>query len=355
VRILLIRLRLIGDVVFTTPAIAALRARFPDARISYLVERAAAPVVEHNPHLDEVIIAERPRGLDRLRYDLALARRLRRARFEVVIDFHGGPRSALLTRATGAPRRIGYNLPGRWLAYTHRAPWSRALIPPRHSVLNQSDLLRSLDVDLPSAGAPAVEMPVDPAAAAAVARRLRDAGVPEAAPVAVIHVSASSPFRRWPAERFADVAAHLLRDHPGLRVVFTAGPDEQELRGQIAAMAAKRAGANAGRVLGGGDVDLRGLRALVERAAVYIGGDSGPLHIAATTRTPIVALFGPTLPERSLPWRSAEIPTVSVDAGALPCRPCEQRHCAPGDFRCLTGVPVEQVARAASRLLGAAG
>jgi ADP-heptose:LPS heptosyltransferase len=120
-------------------------------------------------------------------------------------------------------------------------------------------------------------------------------------------------------------------------------------------MAEERAGADAVRVLRGDDVDLRGLRALVERAAVYIGGDSGPLHIAATTRTPIVALFGPTLPERSLPWRNTEIPTVSVDAGALRCRPCDQRHCVPGDFRCLTGVRVEQVAQAASRLLGAAG
>jgi predicted lipopolysaccharide heptosyltransferase III len=355
VKILLIRLRLIGDVIFTTPAIAALRARFPAARISYLVERAAAPVVEHNPHLDEVIIAERPRGVARLLYDLALARRLRREQFDVVIDFHGGPRSALLTRATGAPRRIGYNLPGRWLAYTHRTPWTRALVPPRHSVLNQSALLQSLNIDLPSAGTPAVEMPVDAAAAAVIARRLRDAGVPETAPVAVIHVSASSPFRRWPADRFAEVAAHLLRDHLELRIVFTAGPDEQELRRQVTAMAEERAGADAVRVLRGDDVDLRGLRALVERAAVYIGGDSGPLHIAATTRTPIVALFGPTLPERSLPWRNTEIPTVSVDAGALRCRPCDQRHCVPGDFRCLTGVRVEQVAQAASRLLGAAG
>jgi ADP-heptose:LPS heptosyltransferase len=224
------------------------------------------------------------------------------------------------------------------LAYTHRTPWTRALVPPRHSVLNQSALLQSLNIDLPSAGTPAVEMPVDAAAAAVIARRLRDAGVPETAPVAVIHVSASSPFRRWPADRFAEVAAHLLRDHLELRIVFTAGPDEQELRRQVTAMAEERAGADAVRVLRGDDVDLRGLRALVERAAVYIGGDSGP-----------------TLPERSLPWRNTEIPTVSVDAGALRCRPCDQRHCVPGDFRCLTGVRVEQVAQAASRLLGAAG
>jgi ADP-heptose:LPS heptosyltransferase len=74
-----------------------------------------------------------------------------------------------------------------------------------------------------------------------------------------------------------------------------------------------------------------------------VGGDSGPLHVASASRTPIVALFGPTLPDRSVPWRDPAIPTVAVDAGPLPCRPCHQRHCVPGDFRCLTSITPEQV------------
>ena len=112
-RVLLIRLRLIGDVVFTTPAVAAIKRRFPEARISYLVEAAAAPVVRHHPALDEVIVIERPRGVARWQYDLRLARELRSRRFDLVIDFHGGPRSSVLTWATRAPQRIGYDLPGR--------------------------------------------------------------------------------------------------------------------------------------------------------------------------------------------------------------------------------------------------
>ena len=101
-----------------------------------------------------------------------------------------------------------------------------------------------------------------------------------------------------------------------------------------------------------GEFDLAELRALVERAALYIGGDSGPLHIAATTRTPIVALFGPTLPERSMPWRDPAIGAIAVDAGPLPCRPCHQRHCVPGDFRCLTAISPTMVLAAARSLLG---
>jgi predicted lipopolysaccharide heptosyltransferase III len=350
-KFLLIRLRLIGDVVFTTPVIAALRQQYPSATLWYLVERAAAPVVEHNPHLDRVIVAERLRGVRRFAYDLALARRLRRERFDVVIDFHGGPRSAWLTRATGAPQRIGYNMPGRFWTYTDRVPWTRALVPPRHSVENQADLLKPLGITLTEPGVPPVEMPADSEADARVALRLQHGGLPTNAPLAVIHASASSPYRRWPAERFAELGATLLRERTDLHVVFTTGPSEQPLQHQLTMMTRRLAGSGSGRVLQCGDFDLPELRALIARAAVYVGGDSGPLHIAATTNTPIVVLLGPTLFERSRPWRDAGLSAVAVDAGPLPCRPCDQRHCIPGDFRCLTAIPVERVAAAALQLL----
>ena len=100
VKILLVRLRLIGDVVFTTPAIGALRRRFPDARLTYLVEAPAEPVVAHHPDLDDIIVVERPRGLARLRYDVRARAALRADGFDVAIDFHGGPRSGFLTWAT---------------------------------------------------------------------------------------------------------------------------------------------------------------------------------------------------------------------------------------------------------------
>src|SRR6266699_3059274 len=118
--ILLVRLRLIGDVVFTTPAIRAIRRRYPDAKISYIVEEEAAPVVRGNPHVDEVIVAVSPHAPGRLRADLGLIRRLRRERYDLAIDFHCGPRSSLLTWASGAPRRIGFDVMGRrWMYTTH--------------------------------------------------------------------------------------------------------------------------------------------------------------------------------------------------------------------------------------------
>jgi ADP-heptose:LPS heptosyltransferase len=98
-----------------------------------------------------------------------------------------------------------------------------------------------------------------------------------------------------------------------------------------------------------GDFNLSELRALIGRSSLYIGGDSGPLHVAGTTSVPVVGLYGPTLPVRSQPYRSASFISVAADAGALPCRPCDQRVCEPGDFRCLTGISAEAVAAAAER------
>ena len=347
----MIRLRLIGDVVFTTPAIGALRRRFPDSRITYLVEAPAEPVVRHHPAIDDVIVLERPRGLERLAYDLRIARTLRTQHFDLVIDFHGGPRSGFLAWATRAPQRIGYALPGRGWCYTTRVPWTRLLVPPRHSVINQWALLEPLGIEPPDRARDAVTMPIDPLASTQVSDRLNGAGVDPSAPIIVLHVSAGNPFRRWPSSSFAAAAAALATADSRRRVIITSGPSESAAAEAVAEEARRLAGPASRAIVRSGEFDLSQLRALVDRAALYIGGDSGPMHIAATTRTPVVALFGPTLPDRSMPWRDPSIGAIAIDAGPLPCRPCHQRHCVPGDFRCLTMISPNMVVEAAEQLL----
>ena len=347
-------MRLIGDVVLTTPAVGAVRRKFPDARITYLVEAPAEPVVRHHPGIDEIIVVERPRGVVRLQYDLALARRLRARRFDLVIDFHGGPRSGFLAWATRAPQRIGYDLPGRGWCYTTQVPWTRSLVPPRHSVVNQWALLEPLGIEAPDRTRDAVIMPPDPDVVRRVHERLAASGVDRDARVIVLHVSAGNPFRRWPAASFAGAAATLAAEDASRRIIITSGPSESAAAEAVAEEARRIAGGAASRIVRSGEFDLEELRALVDRAALYIGGDSGPLHIAATTRTPIVALFGPTLPERSMPWRDPSIGAIAIEAGDLPCRPCHQRQCVPGDFRCLTAISPTMVVTAAATLLKAA-
>jgi lipopolysaccharide heptosyltransferase II len=350
-RVLIVRLREIGDVVFTTPAVRALRERHPEAHLAYLVEPAAAPIVARNPHIDDVIVAPRVRGLAGLRAEAALVGRLRAGRYDVVIDFHGGPRASLLTWLSGAPVRIGYDVVGRSWMYTRRIARPRAL-RPRHSVENQADLLAAVDIAPGDAARFPVEMPVDADAVRAVAARLATQGVDAGHRIIVMHVSAGNPFRRWPLASFAAVAVSLANRDPARRIVVTSGPSEQAAARVVIEDARGRLAGDARfRVLTPIDLSLGEIRALVDRAALYIGGDSGPLHVAATSRVPIVGIYGPTLPVRSAPWRPGERPAAAVETGALPCRPCDQRVCEPGDFRCLTRIEPQQVIDAAERAI----
>jgi lipopolysaccharide heptosyltransferase II len=355
VKILLIRLRLIGDVVFTTPLVGALRRVYPDARIAYLVESDAAPVVERNPHLDEVIIAPRTRGARRIADDLRLARRLRRERFDLVLDLHGGPRSAWLTWASGATERIGYDIKGRAWMYTRAVNRPREL-RARHSVQNQWDLLDAI----PGwTGGPAdetrdrIEMALDPAADGRMGARLAAAGVTTDDELIVLHVSAGNPFRRWPEAFFAETAAALAAGNSRRRLAFSSGPSDRAAASRIAADARARLGDAAGRIIDLGEFDLQELRALIGRSRLFVGGDTGPLHIAASTVTPVVGIYGPTLSARSAPWRPASVPTFSIETAVtdLPCRPCDQRVCVHDDFRCLTQLRPDRVIAAAERAL----
>ena len=249
--------------------------------------------------------------------DLALGRRLRARRFDLAIDFHGGPRASLLTWLSGAPVRIGYEVAGRSWMYTRRVARPREL-RPRHSVVNQWDLLAALDIAPPDPSATPVEMP-----ARSRRRRGRRPSVSRGAGV-VDRRSA----RRHPRQRRQPVPALAVRAFRradrGARGRRLRAPHHRHLgsvgrgggRARDRGRARSRLGAEAAtRVLSCGEFSLTELRALLDRAALYIGGDSGPLHIAATTpradRRPVrpdaagavgaVAQRRPMRPNRSMP------------------------------------------------------
>ena len=257
--------------------------------------------------------------------DLRLARRLRAARFDVVLDLHGGPRSSWLTWATGAPQRIGYDIRGA--AGTTRAPCHRPReLRPRHSVVNQWDLLWAIDE---LAGAPRrirrmmpVEMPLDPAADAARRRTARCAPA-----------STSPAYRSWSftSARVIPSGAGRSRLSSGSSAALATADDRAPHRPQLGAVrplgrrsdrgrgaARARPAARQPRPRLRRHFDLAELRALIERSRLFVGGDTGPLHIAATTRTPIVGIYGPTLAARSAPWRDPALATESVSSRA--CR-----------------------------------
>jgi ADP-heptose:LPS heptosyltransferase len=225
---------------------------------------------------------------------------------------------------------------------------------PRHAVENQWDLIAAIDPALAEPATPdanRVEMPVTSEAVDAADRALAALGVPRDAPLVLIHVSAGNPFRRWPEASFAAVAARLTRADDRRWTLVTAGPSDRDAAHRIVTDARRAAGSAGNRITVADALSLPALRATLDRAVLFLGGDSGPLHIAATTDVPIVGLYGPTLPERSAPWRPRSLPTASVEPGPLPCRPCDQRTCVPGDFRCLVQVSPDAVYAQAARLL----
>ena len=340
--ILLIRLRLIGDVVFTTPILRALRRQYPGARLAYLVEPHAAPIVAGNPHLDEVIVAARPDAPGRLAADLPLARRLRAARYDLVLDLHGGPRSALLAWASGAPRRIGYTVTGRGWMYTERV---RAGSVAAAAALGREPVGPPDAAGLRCAG-PGTRRDRDgwprPRPSRRSPRKLAAAGVdPAGDQIIVVHVSAGNPFRRWPAASF--VALLTRADAGGSATAgSSSSPDRRSTRrrGRSVSRREPRWAAD-----GGGVVDRGRVR---PRGTAGADGRRGPVHrrrqrSAARGRDDRRAGGRPLRPDAGGALgavAAVALPSPSrSNSRTLPCRPCDQRRCEPGDFRCLGSIP----------------
>ncbi len=323
-----IRLRLLGDIVFTLPALSLFKEHFPSVRLHYVVEERYREIAELIPGIDRVVTVPSGRGF---REVLEFRRQAREAAIATVIDFHSGPASALLARASGARLRIGYRTPNRNWAYNRLV---QRTLPgrPVHSVISQARLLQPLGiVNARIPGYPAVDsgdVPVSPRLAAAIALR----------PKVVVHLGAGNGFRDWGEDRFLELARRLGRQ----AAVVLVGASELERQ-----RAARLAALDNVHDLSG-PLGVRELLKLVESASVYVGADSGPLHLASLTRTPIVALYGPNLSAISGPWRSSALEIIELE---MACRPCSQRRCKYGTIPCMRDISTDRVHEAVSRFL----
>jgi lipopolysaccharide heptosyltransferase II len=317
-KVLLIRLRRIGDIILTTPAVRALRTALPRAELVYVVEEPYRKLVEGNPDIDRIVAV--PKGASRREF-LALARALRKEGFDAVIDFHGGPRASLLALLSGAKVKAGYAVKYRGLFYDVRVP--RAPEQGRiHSVENHINLVRALGIEvgeIPGLVLPKGQAPI---------LDLQGRG-----PLIVLHIGAGNRFRYWGTDNLVRLV-RLLGEAEGTRVALIGGAEDKAAEAEIL-----------GRVPGTlsyvGALDLAGTAELIRQATVFVGPDSGPMHIAAAVGTPIVAWFGPTLPANFAPWRPAG--GARIIEKDLDCRPCKQRTCVHGDFRCLQLITPEEV------------
>jgi len=327
--ILLTKLRYVGDVLLTTPALRLLRSAYPRAHITMVVNRGTEDVLRHNPHVDRVLTVERDGSLaGRLRREWALLRGLRQVRYGLSVDFFSGDRGAYLALLSGVPRRIGFaGREGmrRWI-------FTRAVEVngPIHT-LERNLLLLEGALGLRAADR-RLELRVGAEDEAWVAGWLAAHDVRE--PPVVIHPGGRHWFKRWPAEKWAALLGILLREGRG-PVVLAGGAQEAADAARILA------GAPPGVLSLVGGTTVLQLAALLARARLFIGNDSGPMHLAAAAGTRVIALFGPTEPEVWRPWGEGHVVISRHEA----CSPCAGT-CERGAENCMNQISVEQVAQA---------
>lgn len=339
-RFLIVRLGAMGDVVHAIPVAAALSRAYPDARIDWLVSAKHREILDLVPVIDRRLVINDRNDASGGTPLLAAIRELRAGQYDVALDLQGLIKSAVLARASGAPRVVGFSSryarerlarlfytdaydPGRGGLYDARET--------RHVVEINLGLLSVLGIT-----AARVEFPIAHVDSEAARQASRQTG----GRYALLNPGAAWPNKRWPPSRLAAVAADLRAKH-GMMSVVLWGPGEEALAAEVVS------GAGGAAVLSA-KTSLADLVALARGASLMVSGDTGPTHVAAALGTPIVGLYGPTRPARNGPMAPQDV-TVSRDAI---CQCHHLRRCRL-DRMCLLDIDVPEVLDAVERRLAA--
>ena len=334
-RILVIRLRSIGDTVLTTPSLFALRRFLPQATIDVLVEDWVAPVLEGLDLIDRVITIPRHSTAARAR----VARELHRYEYDVVYNLHGGTTATFLTRATSATHRVGFENYQYARLHNHVAPsplqvWQR---PTLHSAEQQLALIGWTGV--PVTDRPPTKLAVTERAAKSVLAKLSQRGISDDEQLAIIHPAAALETKRWATENFARVI-QALTDR-GFTPVVIVAPNETRILDELRQQSSTAAGF--------ADLSLPEVTALASRARLFVGNDSGMAHIAAAAGAPSVVIFGSSNRNHWRPWTTEPNEIVFEE---LPCQPCHGYFCSQFEEpECIRRVPVERVVAAIDRVI----
>ncbi|MDA8423629.1 MAG: lipopolysaccharide heptosyltransferase II [Nitrospiraceae bacterium] len=337
-KILVMRYRFIGDTVLTVPFLRNLRRAEPDAFIAWMVAPGSSDVVKGIPYVDEMIywdpvtIHADSRGAHRtLSAKFAFLRDLRRHHFDKVYVLKRSLSSAIMAWLCGAPKRVGFDTEGRGMFLTTRVPYHHN----QHEVKNFLNILKADGITVTD---DFLEIWTNPDEEKRVLSLLTGAGIDLAQGIAAIHPFSAVRQRGWPFENFAELAGRISRE-TGLRPVILGGPGDIQEFDKVR------------HLFGNGIIDLVGkcnLRetiALLRQCALFVGNDSGIMHLAAAAGTPLVALFGPQSPVKFGPWSDC----AKVIYQGLPCSPCRQKffsECEPsprGRPACMEAISVEEV------------
>jgi heptosyltransferase II len=319
-----------GDVVLTLPVARILKRSFPGVTIGFVAIPAVAGLFEGNPSVDTVHIYDKKRNDSGMYGFLRKVKELKEAAYDCAIVPHRSIRSALLARCASIPRRIGFDTSsGKFLMTDVVRYAGRA-----HEIGRNLALLEPLGISVPSEEP---EIPCPDHAAVAVEKFCRDNHLPERSRVVALAPGSVWATKRWPADRYAQLASMLVRD--GFSVVMIGGEDDAPFCRNIAG-----AVENGTAAVAAGQFSLVQSAELLRRCGLLVSNDSAPVHLAAAARTPVVAIFGPTLPEFGIAPRGEHDRVVQT--GGLDCRPCSihgGQKCPTGTFACMLRITPQQV------------
>jgi len=351
-RLLIVRLGAMGDIIHSLPAAAALRQAFPEIMMGWLIEERWAellctlPTPRSGPRSPQRPLVERihtvstkrwraePFSLQTWERVAASLSDLRAAKYEIAVDLQGAVRSSLLARWSGAPVVYGAAQPRENLASMF---YTRPVITEGEHVVEQNRSLaeavagRGLMSQLSHSLTPEAQLPLDPDAERQCDDWLNERGILN---FALLNPGAGWGAKQWPAERYGDVARQLGAE--GVKSLINVGPNEEDVAARVKAASGDRAETFIG--------SLSQLIALTRRARLFIGGDTGPMHLAAALKIPVVGIFGPTNPARNGPFGTRNIVLRS------PSSSTSYKHVAPPDSGLLE-ISSEQVVAAARQLL----
>ena len=336
-RVLVVRLRSIGDTVLTTPSLDALRRFLPAARIDILLEDWVAPVLEGFDAVDDVLAFKK----DDFRSRLQMARQIRRAKYDVAFNLHGGTTATFFVRASGAPHRIGYAENQYNFLYNHLLSssadfWQRE---KTHSAEQQLALLGFSGV--PVEDKLKTRLVVTEKALSSIEERLTQSAIGNRqSAFALLHPVAAFETKQWATENFAQIANFL--HEKGLPIIAVATKKEREILEKLKQLSQFP-------IVAFDDLSLPEITALASKAKIFVGNDSGIAHIAAAVQTPSVVVFGSSNIHHWRPWTDAPNEIVYE---TLACQPCAGYFCKEfGEPKCIFGVKVESVTRAIEKVL----
>ncbi|MDR3348929.1 MAG: glycosyltransferase family 9 protein [Acidaminococcales bacterium] len=326
----------LGDLALTTPFLHALRRAAPQAKISYLIDEKWLDVISENPDIDEALTVDR-KGRDKSLP--ALWRRaagLRRRPFDLLINLNPSERCSFLAAFSGAKYKTGAVHRLFSLFFDRPLRLDRSL----HAADMYLDLLRRLGVPAPAGAGLKIIPPA--AGEEAAAAFFAESGIADGEKLAGFNIGSASAAKRWLPERFAAVAEHLAAK--GFKPVFFGSAAELPIAKEAAAHMKARP------VMATGRLTVGALIAAIRRMDIFVTNDSGPMHIAASQKVPLLAIYGPSKPELYGPYKAGRAIVLRADP---PCPGCRDRmkHQCP-DMRCMKDITAERAAAAADELTG---